>query len=70
MPAPFLIKNATVIQEGHPRHLQRSDILISNGKIERIAAKINEEARVIEGEDLRVSTGFHDLRPTIVLAVD
>ena len=62
MPAPFLIKNATVIQEGHPRHLKQSDILISNGRIEKIAAKIDAKAQLIQGDDLRVSVGFHDLR--------
>lgn len=62
MPKQFLIKSATVIQEGHPRHLKRSDILISNGRIEKIGANISSDAEVIKGKDLMVTAGWHDMR--------
>ncbi len=62
MPKQFLIKNATLIQEGHPRHLKNSDILISDGKIKSIAAKIDSKAETISGKSLMVSVGWHDMR--------
>lgn len=62
MPKQFLIKNATLIQEGHPRHLKKSDILISDGKISSIAAKLEANAERIEGNSLMVSAGWHDMR--------
>ncbi|MFY0644685.1 MAG: dihydroorotase [Bacteroidia bacterium] len=59
---PFLIKNAIIIQEGHPRHLKKSDILLSGGKIQKVAAKIESDATVISGKNLHVSFGWHDMR--------
>ena len=59
---PFLIKKAIIIQEGHPRHLKKSDILLSGGKIQKVAAKIDADATLISGKDLRVSSGWHDMR--------
>ncbi|MBR9859316.1 amidohydrolase family protein [bacterium] len=62
MPTQVLIKKATILQPGHSRHLKKSDLLISNGKIAKIAASIKEDVKTIEGKDLYVSAGWMDLR--------
>lgn len=62
MSKQFLIKNATLIQEGHPHHLKKTDLLIEGGKIQKIAKGIKADAEIIEGKDLMVSAGWHDMR--------
>lgn len=62
MSKQFLIKNATLIQEGHPQHLKKIDLLVNGNKIEKIGKNISAKATNIEGEDLFVSAGWHDIR--------
>ncbi len=62
MPASLLIKNATIIHPGHSRHLKKSDLLIKKGKIEKIAASINDKATELKGDSLYLSVGWHDMR--------
>ncbi|WP_430899888.1 MULTISPECIES: dihydroorotase [unclassified Paraflavitalea] len=55
----YLIKNATVVNEGHSKVL---DVLIKNGRIEKIAPKIEPDGAVIEinGEGKHLLPGAID----------
>jgi dihydroorotase len=57
-----LIKNATIIDATSPYHKQKKDILISDGKLEKIANSIPEKDNytVLELENLHVSCGWFD----------
>ena len=57
-----LLKNATIIDTTSPYHNQKKDILISNGKLEKIANSIpnNDNYTVIELENLYISCGWFD----------
>ena len=58
----ILIKNATLIYPGEKDHNKSRDVLISNGKIEKIASKIDApSAKVIEGNKLCISPGWIDI---------
>lgn len=58
----YLIKSAKIISPGHKNHGKKMDIEISQGKIVKIAAKIeNPKARLIQSKDLHVSSGWIDL---------
>ena len=58
----ILIKNATLINPGSKDHKKSRDILVSNGKIEKIAPKIDDpNARTITGKKLCVSPGWLDI---------
>jgi dihydroorotase len=60
----FLIQSATILDSQSPYHKQKKDILISNGKIEKIADSIELQSsyQVIKSEGLHVSQGFVDMR--------
>lgn len=60
----FLIQSATILDSQSPYHKQKKDILISNGKIEKIADSIELQSsyQVIKSESLHVSQGFVDMR--------
>lgn len=58
----WLIKSATIIDPAGPHHNQTKDILISEGKIEKIDDHIETNAEVFEAENLHVSAGWLDLR--------
>jgi len=57
-----LIKNATIIDATSPYHNQKKDILISDGKLEKIANSIpkKDNYTVLELENLHVSCGWFD----------
>jgi dihydroorotase len=57
-----LLKNATIIDATSPYHNQKKDILISDGKLEKIADSIQNKDTytVIELENLYVSCGWFD----------
>jgi len=58
----ILLKRATIIAPGDKNHLQTKDILVSKGKIEKIANTISApKAKVIESENLHVSIGWMDI---------
>lgn len=57
----ILLKNVTIVNGGSKLHFKKRDLLIKNGKIAQIASSIkNDEARVIEKENLHVSIGWFD----------
>ena len=59
----LLIKSAKIIDSKSSHNGQQKDILISNGKIQKIADSIkNGNAKLIERDDLHISTGWCDLR--------
>ena len=62
MPKSYLIRKATIVSPGHSNHLKKSDILITNGKIDKIGSKISSTATEIVGQDLYVSVGWFDLK--------
>ena len=57
-----LLKNAIILDTQSPYHQQKKDILITNGKIEKIADTIAKKTdfEVIELENLHVSCGWFD----------
>ncbi|NVJ89774.1 MAG: dihydroorotase, partial [Flavobacteriaceae bacterium] len=57
-----LLKNATIVDQTSPHHLQKKDILIANGKIKEIAKSIKttDKVKVIELKNLHVSCGWFD----------
>ena len=58
----ILIKRATIIAPGHKNHMQSKDILISKGKIEKIANTVSApKAKLIESYDLHISIGWMDI---------
>lgn len=59
----ILLKAATIVDRDNPKlHLKTRDILIRNGIIDRIAAKIDASGRhqIVASEDLHVSVGWFD----------
>jgi len=57
----ILIKNATIINKDSSLHKKKRDILIKNGKIEKIAVSIdNEDVKVISHDNLHISIGWMD----------
>jgi dihydroorotase len=60
----FLIQSATILDSQSPYHKQKKDILISNGKIEKIADHIEPQNsyQIIKSDSLHVSQGFVDMR--------
>lgn len=62
--ATLLITSATLVSTAHPLHLSQVDVLIKNGKIEKIAKEIkidDKNMKIIAGEDSFLSAGFFDL---------
>jgi dihydroorotase len=57
-----LLKNATIIDASSPYHQQKKDILISDGKIEKIEDLIQQKETytVVNVENLHVSCGWFD----------
>ncbi len=57
----ILIKKARIVCETSPFHDQEMDLLISNGKIEKIAKSIEDtDAKIYTVENLHVSVGWFD----------
>ncbi len=58
----ILIKNATIVYPGHNLHKSKRDILIKNGIIEKIAARISSKnSKIIESPQLHLSPGWMDI---------
>jgi dihydroorotase len=59
----ILIRSARIIDTGSPFHNQVKDILISNGKIKKIGAKLPNapKATEVKADNLHVSLGWFDL---------
>ena len=58
-----LIKSAIIVDPRSALHMKKRDLLIEDGVIIKIAAKIDEKkAEIIEAKGLHVSTGWIDLR--------
>ncbi len=58
----ILIKNATIIYPGHNLHKSKRDLLIKNGVIEKIAARITSKtSKVLESSNLHLSPGWLDI---------
>ena len=57
-----LLKNAVIIDTTSPYHLQKKDILITDGKLEKIEDLIaqKENYKVVTLENLHVSCGWFD----------
>ena len=57
-----LLKNATIIDALSPYHQQKKDILISDGKIEKIEDSIQQKKNyiVVNVDNLHVSCGWFD----------
>ncbi len=62
MSKSYLIKNAKLLEVGHPLHLQQIDLLITDGIILEIGTQISTTAPVISGESLHLSAGWIDMR--------
>ncbi len=60
----LLIKNAQIIQPGTPLHGKIRDLLIRDGKFEKIASNIPEQKGIqtFRYPDLKISTGWMDMR--------
>ncbi|MEN8817038.1 MAG: dihydroorotase [Nonlabens sp.] len=57
----ILLKNATIVDDSSNLNGQKRDLLIKNGKIEKIGVSINEEkAKIIERDNMHVSIGWID----------
>jgi dihydroorotase len=57
-----LIKSVTILDKQSEHHLQKMDVLISQGQISKIARDISsEDARIITGNDLYCSVGLCDI---------
>lgn len=58
----LLIKNATIIDSNSSLNGKKRDLLIQNGRIEKIGTKLsNKTAKVIAHKDLHVSIGWFDI---------
>ncbi len=59
----ILIKKATIIDSSSAHNETVNDVLVNDGRIERIEAEINaEDAHVIAGVNLHISQGWVDLK--------
>ncbi|MBB6681081.1 dihydroorotase [Aequorivita sp. 609] len=58
----ILLKSATIIDEASKHHLKKRDVLIENGTISKIAAKIpsSEKVKEISLKNLHISQGWFD----------
>ncbi len=56
-----LIKHATLLSDKSPHHLKKRDILIKNGRIEKIEASIDAKVKTIDAKNAFVSMGWVDL---------
>lgn len=61
--AQILIKNVRLIEPQSAFHLQKVDLLLSNGRVEQIAPSISlENIEIFSADNLHVSLGWMDLR--------
>lgn len=58
----FLIRSAQIIDKHSPFHQSTKDILVSNGVIKKIEDEIDFEGQIISADNLKVSTGWLDMR--------
>lgn len=58
----ILIKQAEIVAPHSEWHGKRVNVLIQDGKIQKIGSKLYEASTVIEGKDLKLSPGWCDLR--------
>ena len=59
----ILIKSATIVDTQSKHHLKTRDVSIRNGKIEKIAEKIEaKNSKIIDAKDLHLSKGWIDLQ--------
>ncbi|WP_313113826.1 dihydroorotase [Aequorivita sediminis] len=58
----ILLKSATIIDDTSEHHLQKCDVLIDNGTISKIAAKIpfSEKVKEVSLKNLHISQGWFD----------
>lgn len=58
----ILLKSATIIDEASKHHLKKRDVLIENGTISKIAAKIpsSEKVKEVSLKNLHISQGWFD----------
>lgn len=57
----ILLKDATIVDSASKHHLKKRDVLIENGTITKIAARIaHPNAKVIKKKNLHVSCGWFD----------
>lgn len=61
----LLIKSATIIDPNSPFNNKSADLLIQKGVITQIAADIETDAEVIDGEGKYIAPGFFDLNCNI-----
>lgn len=58
----FLIRAAEILHPNSPLHKSTKDVLISNGKIKKIADHIEFDGQIISCQDLKLSIGWFDMR--------
>jgi dihydroorotase len=58
----ILIKQAEIVAPQSEWHGKRVNVLIENGKIQKIGSKQYEATKIIEGKDLKLTPGWCDLR--------
>ena len=57
-----LIKSALILDPTSDSFRKKRDILINNGRIDKIGNKLPEPTKVIDGKNLNVSVGWFDMR--------
>lgn len=57
-----LIKSAKIIDPEGPHHQKIQDVLVVNGKIEKVGKNIKWEGKTFEAKNLHISLGWMDLR--------
>jgi len=62
VPKSYLIRNATLIQQGNSLNGKSVDILVSNGQIQKIGSELEADAKEIVGDNLWVTEGWLDMR--------
>ena len=58
----FLIRAAEILHPGSPFHKSTKDVLISNGRIQKISDHIDFDGQVVSCKDLKLSIGWFDMR--------
>ena len=58
----IILKSATIVDPGSKHHMKKRDVLIENGVITKIAAKVNPTKKVkeISLPELHISEGWFD----------
>ncbi|AGC78176.1 dihydroorotase [Nonlabens dokdonensis] len=57
----ILLKNAIIVDASSPLNGKKRDLLIKNGKIEKIGVSIeNEDAKIVERDNMHISIGWID----------